>query len=236
MNQKDSSCLESFDAEKYTGEKDTAQPRLDETPLMKYFYSWLSISSVNRSRTWNTGEHWFNYPDWEITVSLTLLCSPIADLYPEIPYQLECLNKMLSEEILPDLTIVTENGSEIKAHRSVLAARSSVFRAMFQSGMLEAQTGILELEGMSEQSVRALREFLYVSERTLAEEKADICVDLLEAGHKYDIPPLEHWMKQILLSKEADWFTPDAVLHLATFTKNIQHEELQKLAIEKMKA
>lgn len=89
---------------------------------------------------------------------------------------------------------------------------------------------------MSEKSARALLEFLYIWKSTAAEENPVVCVELLEAGHKYDIQPMEYFMKNILLWKPNDWFTPDAVLSLILFVQDTQFENLQKKAVQLLKS
>ncbi len=78
----------------------------------------------------------------------------------------ELSRKMLKEEICTDLENLCRDGEIVKCHRAVLGTRSSVFQAMFQAEeMNEAKTRKLEMEEMSEQSVRAFLRWLYWNDK-----------------------------------------------------------------------
>jgi len=57
--------------------------------------------------------------------------------------------------------VVFAGGKEFKVHKSILKARSAYFRAMFDSGMTEAQSGKVTVENADPKALNALLEFLY---------------------------------------------------------------------------
>lgn len=61
---------------------------------------------------------------------------------------------------LCDITLRV-NRREIRAHRVVLAACSSYFRAMLTTGFLESNLGTISLQDCDETAVEQLVDFLY---------------------------------------------------------------------------
>ena len=59
------------------------------------------------------------------------------------------LLELLDDVIFPDVIfIVGENSDEIKAHKSILSARSVYFKAMFrEGGMMESREGRVVIDG-----------------------------------------------------------------------------------------
>lgn len=75
-----------------------------------------------------------------------------------------------------------------KAHRTVLCARSDVFRAMLRSDMQEGRTGVVEIQDMDGSYFQDFVRYLYsdmMPELTFDKAKA-----LYEAGDKYNIKSL----------------------------------------------
>lgn len=50
---------------------------------------------------------------------------------------LRCLSRMLDEAIHADLTIMTADGSTLRAHKAVLSASSPVFQSMYHLNLKE---------------------------------------------------------------------------------------------------
>uniref|UniRef100_A0AC34G416 BTB domain-containing protein n=1 Tax=Panagrolaimus sp. ES5 TaxID=591445 RepID=A0AC34G416_9BILA len=70
-----------------------------------------------------------------------------------------CLN-LWNQEENKDFTIVA-GGKEIAAHKCVIAARSSVFARMFESGLIEAQENEIVIEDFSYKIVEMAIKFFY---------------------------------------------------------------------------
>lgn len=73
---------------------------------------------------------------------------------------LQSLNELRSAELLCDVKIKCED-IEHSAHRVVLAASSSYFKAMFTSEMKEKQQHAVELKGISPATISILLDFIY---------------------------------------------------------------------------
>lgn len=73
------------------------------------------------------------------------------------------LHKMFESGKYTDFTLVV-SGKEFKAHKAVLANSSKYFEAMFSSGLIESQTGRLEVEDSEPEVIQALLEYIYSGE------------------------------------------------------------------------
>jgi len=73
------------------------------------------------------------------------------------------------------------------AHRSLLSARSSVFAAMFDSGMKELQTGKVQIDDVDPDTFRCFLEFLYTG---MLESSSIISEKLFKVADKYGVETL----------------------------------------------
>ncbi len=144
---------------------------------------------------------------------------------------------MLKDEVSCDVTIIPKNQVPIKCHKSFLCAHSTVLDAMFQTQMKESKTSTVEMPDMSEQSVRAFLEYLYLWEVKRPNRSSLIAFELLHAGHKYDIKKLEESMEKILLSKDSTLYDVDVALKLFLFARNRpEGAKLKMKSIQVLKA
>jgi len=94
---------------------------------------------------------------------------------------------MLEKTKFADITFAIQ-GEEIKAHKSVLAARSPYFRNMFDANMVENASGKIEVPDADSKAFRGMLEYIYggMHPKNLDE----ISIDLFVIADKYDIPKL----------------------------------------------
>ena len=83
----------------------------------------------------------------------------VADESDAVPLASDMRN-LLDDGILTDVTLVAGE-RELKVHRAVLAARSPVFRSMFEANMMESRSGRVELTDISPEALGALISFIY---------------------------------------------------------------------------
>lgn len=102
---------------------------------------------------------------------------------------LTSLARMLSDDILTDITITATDGGSISAHRAVLAARSPVFRSMFSHDLKEKSLSTIDISDMSFDACRAFLNYIYGDFR--AEEFLAHRFTLLGAADKYDVADLK---------------------------------------------
>jgi hypothetical protein len=100
-----------------------------------------------------------------------------------------------------------ENSTEfrtIRAHRAILSNSSEFFENMFTSGMIEAQTGILEIHGVSYEHLVEVVKFLYSG--TIQFRDSSV-MPLLSLARNYGIPAL-----RILLGEYIQRASPETLL------------------------
>ncbi|KAL3702110.1 hypothetical protein R1sor_020132 [Riccia sorocarpa] len=73
----------------------------------------------------------------------------------------------------------------IHAHRFILAGRSSVFKKMFQSGMMEEKFGRILINDASYPTMRAVVDYCYTAE--ISFDESVLPEEVLKVAHKYDI-------------------------------------------------
>merc|ERR1719453_346733 len=100
------------------------------------------------------------------------------------------LKRLLIEEIAPDFEVVVQN-EVIRAHKFVLVARSGYFAScILTSGMVEAQTGRLEIPSTSAMTADAFRgflRFLYAGDDILEILEPHTSMYLVEASCFYGL-------------------------------------------------
>ncbi|KAF3447621.1 hypothetical protein FNV43_RR12808 [Rhamnella rubrinervis] len=109
---------------------------------------------------------------------------------------LRCLSRMLDEAIHADVTISTAEGN-LRAHRAILSASSSVFRSMFHHDLKEKESSTIHIEDMSRESCVALLSYLYGTIKQ--EDFWKHRLALLGAANKYDITDLKDACEESLL-------------------------------------
>ncbi|XP_047334705.1 BTB/POZ domain-containing protein At1g55760 [Impatiens glandulifera] len=118
-------------------------------------------------------------------------CSIWADGYRQKQSNtsaLESLGRMLSDSIHTDIKISTSEGT-IRAHRSILAARSPVFHSMFLYDLKEKEQSTIDISDMSFEACQAFLNYIYGIIQS--EEFLTHRLSLLAAADKYDIKDLK---------------------------------------------
>lgn len=111
--------------------------------------------------------------------------------------------------------IIKVKDEELRAHSSILIARSSVFAAMLSSSMREATEKVVTINDLDVAAVRALVAFIYTGEIDDALLKSDAdALGVLQAAHRYDVPSLVDLCVQSL-SARFDVTTVSEWLYLA---------------------
>eukprot|EP00088_Acartia_fossae_P047443 TRINITY_DN5142_c0_g1_i1.p1 TRINITY_DN5142_c0_g1~~TRINITY_DN5142_c0_g1_i1.p1 ORF type:complete len:418 (+),score=94.34 TRINITY_DN5142_c0_g1_i1:48-1301(+) len=95
------------------------------------------------------------------------------------------LKAMLTSGDFSDCVIKCQGDEEILCHKAMLAARSSYFKAMFSSNMVEKITGTIKVEETKETCLNLL-EFIYTGR--IANHK--LTLDIFEAADKYNLQDL----------------------------------------------
>ncbi|KAK7301985.1 hypothetical protein RJT34_12862 [Clitoria ternatea] len=150
----------------------------------------------------------------ESKTSFLSLCSPV--LNPSL---------FFSTELLLLVPVDDSSASPIPAHKNILVARSPVFKAMFESDMLESRTGTIKIMDVSCEVLRAFVNFLYTAEACLNDQMA---CSLLALGEKYQVKHLKAYCQKFLISK-LNW---DKSLELFTFASKYNCKQLRGASME----
>ena len=114
------------------------------------------------------------------------------------------LKSLRSDEVFTDFTIISED-ERLPCHKVLLAANSSMLKAMIKSNMVEAKTNQLHLNSISPPVIRVLLDYMYTGEIAVSE---DIFMDLIEAANYLQLLEL----KQFCLNKVASLLKPENVI------------------------
>ena len=132
--------------------------------------------------------------------------------------------KFFKEKPFADLVFRVQ-GEEIKAHKAFLAARCSYFNNMFQSGMIEGNSNVIEVPDIKPKTFEAFLEFIYCGEVTSEDE--EIWLDLLELSDKYCMKSLEELCSSSLKGK----MSKENVVKAANLAEKLGMEDLKQEAL-----
>ena len=99
------------------------------------------------------------------------------------------LGQLLASGELAD-TVLACRGLEFPCHRAVLAARSAVFRAMFEHNMEEKRSSRVEVEDVEADVMREMLRFIYTGGISGLKDIPTVS-HLLAAADKYSLPRLK---------------------------------------------
>ena len=93
----------------------------------------------------------------------------------------DALGSLLTGGQFADVVLLVGGDQRVSAHKCILAAKSPVFAAMFQSDMREARDGEVRILDLSVETCQSLLRFIYTGE-----VQANECYtpELLEAADK----------------------------------------------------
>eukprot|EP00930_Biecheleria_cincta_P043192 TRINITY_DN29684_c0_g1_i1.p1 TRINITY_DN29684_c0_g1~~TRINITY_DN29684_c0_g1_i1.p1 ORF type:complete len:395 (+),score=53.41 TRINITY_DN29684_c0_g1_i1:41-1225(+) len=160
------------------------------------FCSWASLEKAGLC----TGDLTIK---WKATVSTGRYLSKTGPIiFQSAPCPEEGLSAdwghLLESGICSDVT-VKFNGGKRNAHKTVLLARSEVFRRMFMSEMKEARDSSIDILDADASAVDDFLLFLYTG-RIIAQDRSmyDICLQLLPLAKKYEVESLVQFCSEKL--------------------------------------
>uniref|UniRef100_A0A0A9YDA3 Speckle-type POZ protein-like protein n=2 Tax=Lygus hesperus TaxID=30085 RepID=A0A0A9YDA3_LYGHE len=86
-----------------------------------------------------------------------------------------------------DVTFVVHGGSKIRAHKSVLAACSTVFEVMFQSSLIEGRRNEIEINDVNQEVLSAFLDYVYLRDAKIVKKHVN---QLLMMADKYNVETL----------------------------------------------
>ena len=109
------------------------------------------------------------------------------------------LGKVFSDKQFSDIKIQCE-GQSFDRHMAILAARSPVFMAMFQSNMKEKQTQTVNINDCKAGVVEEMLNFIYTGNVSSPAAISEIMAELFEAADKYQLDLLKDVCEESLCS------------------------------------
>lgn len=97
------------------------------------------------------------------------------------------MEKIFNDSILTDVSIVTDDGGIIRAHKCILA-RSPVFLAMFQNDMMEKKSNQIHVKEIKHDILKQIISFMYSNKVEILDPVAG---ELMIAADYYDLPDLK---------------------------------------------
>ncbi|XP_055952972.1 speckle-type POZ protein B-like isoform X2 [Argiope bruennichi] len=144
---------------------------------------------------------------------------------PKITCALEDLTCLYEEGILCDIQLQTATET-FNAHESILSARSSVFKRMFTTDMMEKTTDCITIEDLDANTVRRMLTFFYSDK--LENLDWEIAKNLYYAADKYNILALKCRCSSFLKEN----LQPSSCCELLQMSDRHQDADLKKSAQE----
>ena len=82
----------------------------------------------------------------------------------------EALNEMMLSSEFADVTLVTDDKQQIRAHRNILSAASPVFKSILQIDSKNANP-VIYLRGIQHSEIESIMQFIYLGEARFYEER-----------------------------------------------------------------
>ena len=91
----------------------------------------------------------------------------------------EALHRMMIENVLTDVTLVSDDQIKIQAHKIILNASSPVFQT-FISSFEDLSRAVIYLKGVKYEELRHVLDFIYLGEISIEQDKLDTFLSLSE--------------------------------------------------------
>ena len=123
----------------------------------------------------------------------------------------EALNEMMLSSEFADVTLVTDDKQQIRAHRNILSAASPVFKSILQIDSKNANP-VIYLRGIQHSEMESIMQFIYLGEARFYEERMS---EFLMVSKNLDIKDLSSSieMKDQTASNEDNTEHEDNVAH-----------------------
>ena len=117
--------------------------------------------------------------------------------------------KLLESSNNSDVTFIVQ-GERIKAHKTVLVARSNYFESMFNSTMKESATGEIEVPDADPAAFKGMLQYLYGG--SSPKDLDDVALDLYALSDKYGLKELQEVCESHILANLDAHNVVDAIL------------------------
>ena len=104
--------------------------------------------------------------------------------YPN--YLQKMMKEMLTLDNFTDVTLVTDDRNQIKAHRSILSAFSPVFKSIFDIKDVN-NTPVVYLRGIQYSEIESILQFIYLGEAVFCGERLDEFLSVAKSLEMYEL-------------------------------------------------
>ena len=127
------------------------------------------------------------------------------------------LQEIIANDSFSDVTLVTDDKKQVKAHRNILSSCSSVFKEIFQIGAISNHQ-VIYLRGIQHSEIESILHFIY-----LGEAKVDRMKEFIEVANNLDIRGLSDFASFSEVTQENE----DKQANSETENHEVTHLELQ---------
>lgn len=194
-----------YQSKSYSVDRITIKLRLDDTATKNYIRTKFIITlktRQDRSLGRVEAQHFFQKSSVVLCEHELLVRSGAFENSYDFPFAIECnistniendtvdgvpgiisdFEKLLDDQKYSDFTVVTSTNKKFHVHKSILAARSEVFSAMFDSDMVENKRNSMTIEDFDDEVIQELLRYIYCGRIENIEELSS---SLLKAADKY---------------------------------------------------
>ena len=118
----------------------------------------------------------------------------------------ELMHHMKTDDTFTDVTLVSDDGRKVRAHKVVLGASSPIIKDM----MTREDKSIVDLKGIAMEEIDSILQFIYLGEATLQPERMEV---FLDAAQKLKV-------KELCKESEMEFEKIN--------TLNFEHEQIKK--------
>ena len=91
----------------------------------------------------------------------------------------EMLHDMMSYNELTDITLVSEDRKQFKAHKIILSASSPVFKSIIGHCLMSSP--FIYLKGILSQEIETILRFIYLGEATFNQDRLNMILDVAKS-------------------------------------------------------
>lgn len=186
------------------------------------FHPWF----VERSYIMDKDNGIFSNNEMRIACEISIDLNAHENTILEYPHSLkmhEDYEKLFETGLCSDVVFIAD-GKELRLHKSVLMARSSVFEATFSHSMKESANNAVEVEDVRYEVLRELFRYIYAGQANGIENFAD---DLLVVAERYLVQGLKTMCEEVLCKN----LTFDNVLGYLSLADTNNAPDLESQAI-----
>ena len=123
----------------------------------------------------------------------------------------EALQEMMSTSDFADVTLVTDDKQQIRAHRNILSACSPVFKSIFQIDSINANQ-VIYLSGIQHSEMESIMQFIYLGEARFCEERMR---EFLRVSKNLEIKELSTGIEMNYQEESNENIVPDENMDIA---------------------